>query len=179
MPKFKFERKHLCVSQIVVDHMADETEQTPFITTSQDVEQPYLPSHNQDLESRPLRYTRHAYDTNGVPWISSLFNLTNTAIGAGSLALPYVLHQCGLVIGLFLIMFVAIFSWFSLYFLTVARNLSRKKSFIGVAQAAYGSRGEKVASLAMFLLLLGPLSAYFQICGMLVLLTTSLKLIFC
>lgn len=104
-------------------------------------------------------------ERSGMSWIATLFNLTNTSIGAGSLALPYVLHECGLVLGLILIVVVACLSWFGLYFLTCSKNLCHQRSFMGVAKYADGVRGEKLASLAMFLMLLGPLSAYFEICG--------------
>ncbi|KAI3652660.1 hypothetical protein MP228_002085 [Amoeboaphelidium protococcarum] len=103
--------------------------------------------------------------SNGVSWTASLFNLTNTCIGAGTLALPYVLHQCGLVLGVALISLIGCLSWFGLYFLTVSKILTKKRTFIEIAEAADGDRGKRIASMALFLMLLGPLSAYFSIIG--------------
>jgi sodium-coupled neutral amino acid transporter 11 len=98
-------------------------------------------------------------------WFASLFNLANTAIGAGTLALPFTLRQSGMVVGVFMIVAVGVLSCASLHMLNLAGQASGKVSYISVAKAAYGWRGEYIVSTAMFILLLGPSSAYFNIVG--------------
>lgn len=59
----------------------------------------------------------------------------------------------------------AILSWLSLYMLTVTSKISKQDSFLKIARYAFGEKGERFTSLTMFIYLLGPLSAYFNICG--------------
>lgn len=101
----------------------------------------------------------------GSSWLLALFNLTNTAIGAGTLALPFTMHQCGLLMGVIALLMMAACTWTGLFFITVSARVYRQKSFLRIARASMGPRGEQLASLAMFLLLMGPLSAYFNITG--------------
>jgi amino acid permease len=64
-----------------------------------------------------------------------------------------------------LILLVGWLSWFGLHFLNQCSALRADASYISIAQSAYGKRGERWLSLAQFSLLMGPLSAYFNIAG--------------
>jgi amino acid permease len=96
-------------------------------------------------------------------WLLTLFNLTNTSIGAGTLALPYSISQSGLLMGMVMISAIGFMSWVSLYFLTITGMLCKEKTYSGIARSLFGPVGERTVSLIMFALLLGPLSAYFLI----------------
>lgn len=54
-----------------------------------------------------------------VTWLSSLFNLTSTILGAGILALPYAFSRTGYALGIALIIFSAATALFSLHLLAL------------------------------------------------------------
>lgn len=70
--------------------------------------------------------------------ISSIFNLINTTIGAGILALPLAIQQCGMILGVFLTFFVGILCSYSLHCLLVASKLTRKYSYKDLAVQSIG-----------------------------------------
>jgi amino acid permease len=71
--------------------------------------------------------------------ISSCINIMNTLLGAGILAMPFVLSQMGIIFGIFVILWSATASGFGLYLQSrCARYLDRgTSSFYAIAQLTY------------------------------------------
>lgn len=96
----------------------------------------------------------------------SIFNLTNTSIGAGILAMPYFYESSGLLLGTFLLICIAIMSAFSLHLLVLCfRKDAVAGSYIGAAYSAFGQRGSTAVQVSMFLLTFGAITTYFIIMG--------------
>ena len=96
----------------------------------------------------------------------SVFNLTNTSVGAGVLALPFFFRSTGLLLGSIVMITVAIMSAFSLRLLVDCGSLGVKgTSYADIAAAAFGRVGTKMVQLVMFLLTFGAITSYFIIIG--------------
>ena len=73
--------------------------------------------------------------------MKSVFNLTNTTVGAGTLAMPYYVAQTGFVLGFGLLSLVAAMSDFALWLLLVCGESTGTSSYFDVARKAYGRAG--------------------------------------
>ena len=97
--------------------------------------------------------------------VLSVFNLTNTALGAGVLSLPYFFASTGIVAGLFVLVAVGLMSALSLHLLVKANPLAGANSYLEVAAAAYGKRGVRCVQFSTLLLTFGAIPVYFVIVG--------------
>lgn len=75
----------------------------------------------------------------------SIFTLTASAVGAGILALPYVLKNSGIVLGLFVLLLGAVLNYFSLWMLVfcgakLAANSRAIPSYTAMCSAMYGRK---------------------------------------
>ena len=96
----------------------------------------------------------------------SIFNLTNTSIGAGILAMPYFYESSGLLLGTVLLICIAVMSAFSLHLLVLCfRKDAVAGSYIGAAYSAFGQRGSTAVQISMLLLTFGAITTYFIIMG--------------
>eukprot|EP01119_Soliformovum_irregulare_P022061 TRINITY_DN7471_c0_g1_i1.p1 TRINITY_DN7471_c0_g1~~TRINITY_DN7471_c0_g1_i1.p1 ORF type:complete len:555 (-),score=145.96 TRINITY_DN7471_c0_g1_i1:9-1673(-) len=96
---------------------------------------------------------------------SSVFNMTNTIIGGGMLALPFAMHQCGLVLGSLLLLLVGVLCNFSAYLTIEAANMSHAKSYRQLAQLCLGKYGGIAVDVSMIVFLLGACVGYIVIIG--------------
>jgi len=96
-------------------------------------------------------------------WWTCLFNLSNTAIGAGILTIPRLFAQSGLVLGIIMVVVVGGLNTLALHFLSVSSEVSGAKSYIGNAKYFFGKKGEYALTTTMFVLLMSPLCAYLTI----------------
>ena len=95
-----------------------------------------------ESENRVLRRSV-GFDGGGSATIrSSTFNLANTILGAGMLGLPHAFAQCGVLMGLLLLLVFSFFSSLGLYLLSSAADMSgRPAGFRAVAEGAYPGLG--------------------------------------
>lgn len=76
--------------------------------------------------------------------VKSVFNLTNTTVGAGTLAMPYYVAQTGFAIGFGLLFMIAGLSDFALGLLLQCGKSTQTSSYFDVAREAYGKAGGSV-----------------------------------
>ena len=89
---------------------------------------------DDDDDDDELKVTR-------ISLVKSIFNLTNTTVGAGTLALPYYVAQTGFGLGLGLLALVACLSDFALGLLMECGKITQTSSYFDVAREAYGRAG--------------------------------------
>ena len=105
-------------------------------------------------------------DAKALPWVKSVFNLSNTSVGAGTLSLPFFYKSSGIVLGTVLLLTIASMSGFTLHLLAKLAQLEEGcGSYLTTAERAYGHRGTKLVQLAMFLLTFGAMTVYLIIIG--------------
>ena len=81
----------------------------------------------------------------GASELSSVFNLSNSILGSGTLAMPYACHQCGILGFLGLLALVGAIAKFSLDLLVVSLEQNASRTLDGsVVPLDYGSLAEKV-----------------------------------
>lgn len=97
---------------------------------------------------------------------ASIFNLSNSILGSGTLAMPYACHQCGVVLFLVLLVLVGVVANFSLNLLVISleENAGPGHMSYGVlAEKVIGRRYQQAASWAVILQQLGACVAYIVI----------------
>lgn len=106
--------------------------------------------------------------------LKSIFNLANTTVGAGTLAVPYFFSQAGLGLGCGVLFSIALVSCYSLHLLSRCRTCDAvmlqndgvaASSYLDVAFFAFMHRGRIIVTLVMLCLCFGALVAYFVIIG--------------
>jgi sodium-coupled neutral amino acid transporter 11 len=93
-----------------------------------------------------------------LPWAS--FNFINSIIGSGVIGIPYAFHEAGFFFGVFLLVFVAYITDYSLILMVKSGHISGKFSYQGIMEAAFGRPGY---------ILLGVLQFFYPFIGELVL----------
>eukprot|EP00039_Didymoeca_costata_P033131 m.40800 g.40800 ORF g.40800 m.40800 type:complete len:486 (-) comp9712_c0_seq2:64-1521(-) len=101
--------------------------------------------------------------TGSIP--SSTFNLTNSVIGAGVLALPFAFDKAGMIIAGSLLFFVYLLVMYSCWMLLECRKFVEVKSFRGVANAAYGTKGILLVQCAVIMSTFFTMASYLVIIG--------------
>jgi hypothetical protein len=102
----------------------------------------------------------------GASELSSMFNLSNSILGSGTLAMPYACHQCGCVMFLVLLVVVGLIANFSLNLLVISleENAGPAHMSYGVlAEKVIGRNYQKAASWAVIIQQLGACVAYIVI----------------
>merc|ERR1719265_1229552 len=101
----------------------------------------------------------------GSSWRGTIFNLVNSMIGGGILGLPFAVQQCGLVLGVLLIGFIAVLTDLSAYMVVYVCDATRTKSLDTMANVLYGSQFGTLLNVTIFLNNLGSCSGYVVILG--------------
>jgi amino acid permease len=101
--------------------------------------QPLLINTIISVETTSL-VSKDSIDENGVASpISTIFNLVNTTVGAGIVAIPLVLNQGGIAVGIVLMVLMALLSNYSLHLLISSSHIAKKYSYKDLAIAAFGT----------------------------------------
>lgn len=87
--------------------------------------------YQKDLEST-LNEETISVEKRGLSLIGAVFSLTKTAIGVGLLYSPKAIHNCGLYLGSFLLLFAAVTSCLSLHFVGIATEHTKASGFVGM-----------------------------------------------
>jgi len=102
---------------------------------------------------------------------ASVFNLVNSIVGGGVLALPFGFKQVGVFLGLILLCSIGTLSAYSAYLLVRCRQMTlklgveRKPSYYNIVCVTFGTRGAKLVELFIVLLMLGACVGYIAIIG--------------
>jgi len=90
-----------------------------------------------------------------------IVNLINSVIGVGILAMPFCMAQCGLVLGLLVLLFCGIMTLQSSLMLIKSAKSKNKKTYEYLAQACFGSTGKFAIEFAQIGLMLGTCIAFY------------------
>lgn len=91
----------------------------------------------------------------------STFTLMSTALGAGMLSLPYMLRNCGLVLGVLFIILNGLCCLWSLYLLTKTAFRSDSTQYSAAVGKALGQRWVVIFSIVLIFYCWGTLVSYF------------------
>lgn len=95
----------------------------------------------------------------------AIFNLTKSAVGAGTVFLPDIFYTLGLKIALPLLLSGALFCSISLYFLGRMAHHCETGDYFKLGRLALGRHGETAVSVSLLLFLIGVLIAYANLTG--------------
>lgn len=96
---------------------------------------------------------------------STYFNLVNTSIGAGILALPFACKVAGVVGGIVLLIGIAIIELYTAELLIICCNKTGKYSYKGLAMKVFGKYAGIIFELANVVLCFGVLTVYVVLIG--------------
>eukprot|EP00730_Choanoeca_flexa_P017253 TRINITY_DN8285_c0_g1_i2.p1 TRINITY_DN8285_c0_g1~~TRINITY_DN8285_c0_g1_i2.p1 ORF type:complete len:449 (+),score=61.81 TRINITY_DN8285_c0_g1_i2:224-1570(+) len=131
----------------------------------------YLVNHIEGMESEitPLISSVDLEEANlghsGAGIAPSVFNLANSIIGAGILSLPFAFSLTGWGLGAIVLVLTVAGADFTIRLLLKCGEASQRRTYEGVAEAAFGRKGVWFVSVAVILLNIGALTAYFVILG--------------
>ena len=93
--------------------------------------------------------------SNGLPGTVGLnhigLNYINSILGSGIVGIPYALHKAGFGFGLFLLIFLAIVTDYSLSLLVASANLAGVSSYQDLVHVAFGRPGFYILTLLQFI----------------------------
>lgn len=95
----------------------------------------------------------------------AIFNLTKSAVGAGTVYLPAIFYVLGPGIAVSLLLSGAAFCSISLYFLGRMAHHCETGDYFKLGRLALGKRGETAVSVSLLLFLIGGLIAYANLTG--------------
>jgi solute carrier family 38 (sodium-coupled neutral amino acid transporter), member 11 len=95
----------------------------------------------------------------------AIFNFVNSIIGAGIIGLPFAIRDCGLVMGVLLLVFTAWATHFSVGLLVNVGEQYHQFNYPSLAQSVLGKRGKTAVTVAMFTMGFGAMCAYMIIVG--------------
>ncbi|PIA18673.1 hypothetical protein COEREDRAFT_38835, partial [Coemansia reversa NRRL 1564] len=93
------------------------------------------------------------------------FNLLNTMIGSGIVALPYAIYNAGFLFGMLMLCAVALLSQFSLYALVVSGKRTGTAHFSSLSEAALGKTGYHLLNCSMLIDMVGTVILYLMLIG--------------
>lgn len=96
------------------------------------------------------------------------FNILNTIIGSGIVALPYALHNAGFGFGLLMLCVIALLSQFALYALVSVGKRTGCMHYSSVTEAALGPLGYHLLNWSMVIDMVGTVILYLMLVGDLV-----------
>ncbi|KAL0482446.1 sodium-coupled neutral amino acid transporter [Acrasis kona] len=151
-----------------------ETNNDVFIPAANDVDDDtYIPDDEVIDEDAPVPEKKG--NTFGM-----LFNLVNTTVGAGILALPYAFKEMGIVMGLLSLLLMGVLAAATLHFLSEASQIRRKYSYKALALDIFQTKWAGIAFESTVVIVgAGAMMSYTIIIGQLSssLMTVFLKLV--
>lgn len=93
-------------------------------------------------------------------FLSGVFNLAGSSLGAGILALPNAFHTSGYVMGTIYLIVIFLLTVFSLRLLAIAATKTGIRSYEGMARDLFGPGGDIFTAVIMFIKCFGACIAY-------------------
>ena len=97
--------------------------------------------------------------------LSSLFNLTTTMVGGGTLSIPYAIAAAGIILGPLIMLIVGFFAALSAQLLVVMSAKCASPSYKDIAIDAFGVPGAKTVEVVIVIFTWGAMAAYLVIMG--------------
>ncbi|KAG8446438.1 hypothetical protein GDO86_014045, partial [Hymenochirus boettgeri] len=123
-------------------------------------------TENQNFLLQPTM-GKKKYETEYLPGTTSfgmsVFNLSNAIVGSGILGLSYAMANTGIALFMFLLVFVSIFSLYSIHLLLKTANEGGSLLYEQLGLKAFGLPGKLAASGSVTLQNIGAMSSYLYI----------------
>jgi hypothetical protein len=129
-----------------------------------------LPSEDQEdrssvTESNSASSGEHGREVQRSSISGASFNLLNNIVGAGIIGIPFAIQQCGLVIGVLCLTFVAFLIYQSVVMLIEVGMKEQVLDFEQLGMKLFGNRGYYIVLVAMLAFSLGGALSYLVILG--------------
>ena len=110
------------------------------------------------VASSPVRYMKKQIRPGGIK--SSIFSLIILCLGAGTLSIPYVFYENGIVFGSFLLLLGGVLSIYTGWLVVICCHRLNASRYEDIAMGTYGKKASYLTSICMLACLIGFVMSY-------------------
>eukprot|EP01017_Pseudomicrothorax_dubius_P045716 TRINITY_DN7940_c0_g1_i3.p1 TRINITY_DN7940_c0_g1~~TRINITY_DN7940_c0_g1_i3.p1 ORF type:complete len:288 (+),score=43.90 TRINITY_DN7940_c0_g1_i3:51-914(+) len=123
--------KHIVVEQQAPPEDEESPKEEPLLP-----KEPESPTLLNMLFNAPLRYIDERFSPGSMK--GSVFTLLSTALGTGMIALPAAISKSGLIPSIIMLLSTALIAQFTGLLLTKSYEVTKQRTFLGLATSAFG-----------------------------------------